>query len=123
MGQRVKKASILPSFGTWAGVCTLSAQPGGELSVRCCQGIPVMSAGVEHGAEEEERISSVQPPSVLHARQGLWWAAVGCNQGAPLPPLLPCSQSSPSFFVCFSFIDVHCHVHWLELKLLERSSR
>lgn len=124
MGQRVKRISVLPSCGTWAGVYSVAVQTGGELRARYCQGMPVMSAEAEHAAEagREDFLSAV-PALHLTPDRGLCWAAVGCNQGDALPELLPGSHSSPLFLICFSFADVLYHVHNLELKLPETSRR
>lgn len=76
-----------------------------------------------------EDFLSAAPPLHLTPGRGLCWAPVGCNQGDALPELLPGSQASPLFLICFSHYlfffhwCFHYHVHKLELKLPETGRR
>lgn len=57
-GTESKQTSLLPSFGTWAGVYSTSVQTGAELRVRCCQGCLQRQNRV---LRQEQRISSLLP--------------------------------------------------------------
>lgn len=57
--------------GAWVGVYGVSVQTAGDLTMRCCQGIPAMSAEAEHGTEAgREDFLSAAPPLHLTPDRG-----------------------------------------------------